>query len=94
MAIEINKSKVPLLDKAISRCIGDMSADIGSVVFEKIRISTKLALQLDESTDVSGHAQVLDNVLFVDGDAIRENFLFCKPLPERNYRRGNFSGHV
>ncbi|XP_058245649.1 tumor necrosis factor receptor superfamily member 5-like isoform X2 [Hemibagrus wyckioides] len=27
-------------------------------------------------------------------DAIRENFLFCKQLPEKNNRRGNFSGHV
>uniref|UniRef100_A0A8C5PAU3 DUF4371 domain-containing protein n=1 Tax=Leptobrachium leishanense TaxID=445787 RepID=A0A8C5PAU3_9ANUR len=60
-----------------------MSADIESVVLEKIRISEKFALQLDESTDISGHAQLLANVCFVDGDAIRENFFFCKALPEK-----------
>ena len=38
-------------------------------------ISEKFALQLDESTDISGHAQLLANVRFVDD---RENFLFSK----------------
>ena len=60
-----------------------MSADIESIVLEKMRISEKFALQLDESTDISGYAQLLANVHFVDGDAIRENFLFCKALPEK-----------
>ncbi|XP_060124933.1 zinc finger BED domain-containing protein 5-like [Zootoca vivipara] len=76
-------AKVPLSDNTISRRINDMSADIESVVMEKIRISEKFALQLDESTDISGHAQLLANVRFVDGDAIRENFFFCKALPEK-----------
>nr|XP_039265502.1 zinc finger BED domain-containing protein 5-like [Styela clava] len=39
-----------------------MSADIESVVLDKIRIGNKFALQLDESTDISGHAQLLANV--------------------------------
>lgn len=55
------------------------SADIESVVLEKIRISKKFALQLNESTDISGHAQLLAN-----GNAIRENFLSCKALPEKS----------
>lgn len=76
-------AKVPLSDNTISRRIDDMSADIESVVLEKIRISNKFALQLDESTDISGIAQLLANVRFVDGDAIKENFLFCKVLPEK-----------
>ena len=76
-------AKVPLSDNRISRRIDDMSADFESVVLEKICISKKFALQLDESTDISGHAQLLANVRFVDGEAIRENFLFCKTLPER-----------
>lgn len=86
-------AKVPLSDNTISKRIDDGSADIESVVLEKIRISKKFTLQLDESTDISGHAQLLANVRFVDGDAIRENFLFCKALPEKNKWRGNFSGH-
>ena len=77
------RAKVPLSDNTIARRIDDISADIESMVLEKMRISRKFALQLDESTDISGYAQLLANVRFVDGDAIRENFLFCKPLPEK-----------
>lgn len=87
-------AKVPLSDNTIARRIDDMSADIESVILEKIRFSGKFALQLDESTDISGHSQLLANVCFVDGDSIRENFLFCKALPEKNNRRGNFSGYI
>ncbi|XP_077598774.1 SCAN domain-containing protein 3-like [Stigmatopora nigra] len=75
--------KVPLSDNTIARRNDDMSTDIESHVLEKIRISRKFALQVDESTDISGHSQLLANVRFVDGDAIRENFLFCKTLPEK-----------
>ena len=74
-------AKVPLLDNTAVRRIEDMSADIESIVLEKMRISGKFALQLDESTDISGYAQLLANAL--DGAAIRENFLFCKVLPEK-----------
>ncbi|XP_069599662.1 SCAN domain-containing protein 3-like [Ranitomeya imitator] len=79
-------AKVPLSDNTIARRIDDMSADIETVVLEKVRISKKFALQLDESTDISGHCQLLANVRFVDGEAIRENFLFCKALPEKSTR--------
>ena len=64
-----------------------MSADIESIVLEKLRIRGKFALQLDESTDTCGYAQLLASVRFVDGDAIRENFLFCRALPEEKKRR-------
>ncbi|KAM9319784.1 zinc finger BED domain-containing protein 5-like [Gastrophryne carolinensis] len=76
--------ELALSDNTIARRIDDMSVDIETVVLEKVRISKKFALQLDESTDISGHCQLLANVRFVDGDAIRENFLFCKALPEKS----------
>ena len=60
-----------------------MSADIESIVLEKMCISGKFALQLVGSTDTCDFAQLLANVRFMDGDAIRENFLFCKALPDK-----------
>ena len=48
------------------------SLDIESNILGKIRISEKFALglQIDESTDISGHAQLLVNVRFVDEDVM------------------------
>ena len=74
-------AKLPLSDNTIARSIKDMSVDIENNILEKVHISVRFALQVDESTDISGHAQLLANVRFIDGDAIRENFLFCKRLP-------------
>ena len=70
-----------------------MSADIESIVLEKMRISGKFTLQLDESTDISGHAQLLANVRFVDGDTIRENVRFCKACQKKQQERESFGSH-
>ena len=86
-------AKAPLSDNTISRHFDDMSADIESVVLEKICISEKFVLQLDKCTDISGHAQLLANVCFVGGDSTRENFLFCKALPEKQQERKFFGLH-
>ena len=73
-------TKVLPSDNTISRHIDDMSVDIETIVLEKIRIGKHFSLQLDEYTDISKNVQLLATVRFVDGDAIRENFLFCKTL--------------
>ena len=73
-------TKVLPSDNIISRHIDDVSVDIETIVLEKIRIGKHFSLQLDEYTDIRKNVQFLANVRFVNGDVIRENFLFCKTL--------------
>ena len=42
--------------------------------------SGRFSLQIDESTDISGAAQLLENVRYVDADSIKETFFFCKEM--------------
>ncbi|XP_022160762.1 zinc finger BED domain-containing protein 5-like [Myzus persicae] len=60
-----------------------MSEDIEQQVLHKLRDSRMFALQVDESTDISGKAQLLVFVRMVVDDDIIENFFCCKTLPER-----------
>lgn len=76
------KSLKSLSDNTMARRIND----IETVVLKKIHVSKKFALQLDESTDISGHSQLLANVRFVDGDVIREKARHCqKKQQERKF---------
>ncbi|XP_067132238.1 zinc finger MYM-type protein 6-like [Centruroides vittatus] len=52
-------SKIPLSDDTIGRRVIEMSSDIEDIMKEKINSSRKFSLQIDESTDISGHAQLL-----------------------------------
>ncbi|KAL4120074.1 hypothetical protein QTP88_012813 [Uroleucon formosanum] len=74
--------KIPLSDNTISRRINDMSEDIEQQVLNKLSDSHMFALQVDESTDISGKAQLLVFIRMVVDDDIIENFLCCKTLPE------------
>uniref|UniRef100_A0A8C6LL81 DUF4371 domain-containing protein n=1 Tax=Nothobranchius furzeri TaxID=105023 RepID=A0A8C6LL81_NOTFU len=44
------------------------------------KLSDSFSLQLDESTDVSGNAQLVAFVRYADADDIYEHILFCKSL--------------
>jgi hypothetical protein len=49
----------------------------------RIKYSPKFALQIDESTDVAGLAQLLVFVRYCFEENIQEEFIFCLPLSER-----------
>ena len=72
--------KIPLSDNTISRRIEDMSADIERSVCELVKEKGMYALQVDESTDVGGKAQLLVFMRYITGNKIAEQFLCCKEL--------------
>jgi len=74
--------KIPLSDSTISRRISEMSSDVESNVIDKLKNSDGFSLQVDESTDISGKAQLLAFIRFKDENEIIENILCCKELPE------------
>ncbi|XP_029443020.1 zinc finger BED domain-containing protein 5-like [Rhinatrema bivittatum] len=81
---EIEVNKIPLADNTIGRCIQDMSADIKLQMKDIFQEDNMLfTLQLDESTDVSGLAQLLVFIRFIHADRIIEQFLCCLELPMR-----------
>ena len=75
--------KVSLSAETIKRRIGDMSEDLLETLLNKLKTSGKFSLQIDETTDIKKQAQLWAVVRFVDGNAIAEEYLFCKELPER-----------
>jgi hypothetical protein len=75
--------KVSLSTDTISCPFSDMSCDVDAILREKKNdLRRKFSLQSDESTDISGHAQLIVNIRYIDRDVVRSNFFFCKQLPE------------
>lgn len=71
--------KIPLSD-IISRRIQEMSSDIEKSVCELVKEKGMYALQVDESTDVAGKAQLLVFIRYIAGNQIKEQFLCCREL--------------
>ena len=68
---------VPLPNNTISSRI----TNIFNNILEQLK-TFLCSMQLDESTDVSQCAQLLAYVQYIHLHAIKEEFLFCKPLSE------------
>ncbi|XP_062254936.1 zinc finger BED domain-containing protein 5 [Platichthys flesus] len=74
---------IPVSDNTIQRRISDMAYDVKEQVVNSVRKSPIHAIQLDESTDVAHCAQLMVYVRFIEELNVREDFLFCIPLPAR-----------
>jgi Tfp pilus assembly protein PilO len=74
---------IAVSNNAGMRRIESMSEDIKEQLLNRIKCSPKFALQIDESTDVAGLAQLLVFVGYFFEDNIQEEFMFCLPLSER-----------
>ena len=72
--------KIPISDSTISRRIHDMSADIEETVSTSVKESEMFALQVDESTDIGGMAQLLIFIWYIRDDKIVDQFFCCKEL--------------
>uniref|UniRef100_A0A671L6D2 DUF4371 domain-containing protein n=1 Tax=Sinocyclocheilus anshuiensis TaxID=1608454 RepID=A0A671L6D2_9TELE len=74
---------VPLSIDTVSCRIDKMGTDIVEQLVDKLRAGESFSLQLDESVDVSGQAQLVAYVRYVDTSDICEHILFCKTLQGR-----------
>ena len=70
-------------NNTVSRRISDTTGDVLKQLLLHIQAIEFYALQLDESTDVAGQAQLLVYVRYVYRGSIKEDILFCKPLETR-----------
>ena len=71
-------SKIPLSDNTISRRIHDMLENIERNIKSKGLKYKLFALQVDESTDITGNAQLLVFIRFIDDESIVEDFCAAK----------------
>ncbi len=77
---ESELSKVPVFDNTISRRVDDVCNNI-SVILSELLQKNNFALQVDESTDITGKAQLLAFVRFENEGEMMENYFCCKELP-------------
>jgi hypothetical protein len=82
LGVEAEKEiiKIPLSDSTISRRIINISEDIEEQVIEVIKSGELFALQVDESTDISGKAQLMAFIRFIVNSKIVSQLFCCKKL--------------
>lgn len=72
--------KISLSNDTVKRRIDDMALDLKNQLMQKLKSSPFFALQCDETTDISKHAQLLFYCRFIDGKQFLEEILFSKSL--------------
>ena len=75
--------QIPLSNDTIFKRIRDMSADTQGTVISLIQQSKMFTIQVDKSTDISGKAQLIAFIGFVNNGKISEKFFCFKELKER-----------
>ena len=60
-----------------------MSTNIQDTVISSAKQSKMFSMQIDESTDISGKAQLIAFIRFVNYGKISDQFFCCKELNER-----------
>ena len=74
---------IPMSNNVVKSRIDDISENILKQVMEELATSPfPLSLQLDENIDVSYCSQLVCCVRYVNGNEIKEEFLFREPLLE------------
>lgn len=73
---------IPLSDTTMSRRCILVATDLKEQLLEKLRLCNQFSIQLDESVDVSGEAQLLVYCRFPDTSTNRmsEHMLYCGPV--------------
>ena len=72
--------QIPLSNDTIHKRICDMSTDIQDTVISSVKQSKMFTMQFDESTDISGNAQLIAFIQFVSNGKNLTNFSVVKNL--------------
>ncbi|GFV08663.1 DUF4371 domain-containing protein [Trichonephila clavipes] len=78
---DIDICKIPLSDYTIHRRIKGMSENIEQNT-AKTLANSNFALQVDETTDITGNAQLIAFLRFIHENDIINQFLCCRELPD------------
>ncbi|GFW21743.1 SCAN domain-containing protein 3 [Trichonephila clavipes] len=78
---DIDICQIPLSNDTIHRRIKDMSENIEQNT-AKTLANSNFALQVDETTDITGNAQLIAFVRFIHENDIINQFLCCRELPD------------
>ena len=79
-------SNIPLSNDTVHRRILEMSSDIETNVCSNKLQYSNFALQIDESTDITGKAQLLAFIRFINEDQIVNQFLILQRI-KCDYKR-------